>query len=74
MRGVREGVLGAVGAVLAVVLVAGCGSRWTHPTKSQDEYHQDVYACEKDAAESRLKDFSANRFYNACMRAKGWRD
>ena len=60
--------------LVLVFLLLGCGSRWTHATKTQDEYHQDVYACEKDTAASRLRGFEGDRFYNACMRAKGWRD
>ena len=63
----------AVGLVLVLALL-GCAKEWKHPTKTQDEYHKDIYACQKERAEARVEPVERVAFFDACMRARGWRD
>lgn len=65
----------AAGLVL-VLFLFGCASKteWKHPTKSEDDYHIDFYACEKDRIDRYLGRGEGKAFFDACMRAKGWRE
>jgi hypothetical protein len=74
----KKGMAQIMRLVLALALVVGCakGARtdWSHPTKSDDEFHQDAYACQVERAEMRIAPVNRATFFNACMRARGWRD
>ena len=62
----------------ALMLLSACAEpKWVHATKTQDDFHRDHYACQKDLAILKGNDeFSLGRrdFYASCMRARGWRD
>jgi hypothetical protein len=61
-------------SLVLVLALLGCAKEWKHPTKTQDEYYKDVYACERETMEPRLPKIETDRIFFACMRAKGWRD
>src|SRR5690348_9186218 len=66
--------LSAASAALAIaLLLAGCASRqlYSHPTKDEVAFQQDLYDCERDAAP--VADARAhNGMMDRCMRVKGW--
>jgi hypothetical protein len=52
---VRGRLLRTAGALLALALLAGCARPiWTKPGVTQQEYHADSYACDRDMRESGL--------------------
>lgn len=57
--------------VIASLLVAGCQTVVTHPTKSAADFAKDDYECDKDVAavQDRIRMVTMHR---ACMRQKGW--
>ena len=36
--------------LLLMISIAGCGMGWTRPNTSEEEFRQDRYACEREAA------------------------
>ncbi len=60
---------------LFVLLLAGCASSpWNHPSKGEQEFHQDALECERLAAATYPPDmaFAMVGMQRRCMRAKGW--
>lgn len=57
--------------VLALLLVVGCQTNVTHPTKNAADFQRDSYECDKDVAavQDRIRMVTMHR---ACMRQKGW--
>ena len=55
--------------VVLLLFVAGCSKEWKHETKTKEEFIQDNYECEKEAAAAQIR----SDLRNACLRAKGWR-
>lgn len=55
---------------LWVLLLAGCAT-WTHPTKGEEQYHADLYACEVQAAPAQ-DPWRVLQMKVRCMQLKGW--
>lgn len=70
--------------ILACVALLGCSHKLCHPTKTQEEFRQEDYACQKEASERLyLMRIPGNPIYNPwhqleydkCMeQVYGWRD
>ena len=73
-EGMAEAMTRAAGLVLVLFLLGCAQTEWKHPTKSEDDYHKDFYACEKDRIDRSLGRGEGKTFFGACMRAKGWRE
>jgi hypothetical protein len=71
LRGVFRGLVVGVAVVLAA---CAAQPKWTHPTKSEQDMHSDSYECQKERAAAGLKGVYGTRFFNSCMRARGWRE
>lgn len=70
-------------AILALVLIAACGGRWHHPTKSDADFERDRAECKllaKHAAKAQTmtgKRVDLEIYYktlSSCLYAKGWSD
>ncbi len=55
---------------MLALLLWGCAS-WYHPTKTAEEFQQDQYACERDAAPVQ-NPYRAIVMQQRCMEARGW--
>lgn len=60
--------MAARGALIALFLLAGCGSApvWTHPTKDSSELKTDLQDCERFFG-------SDEREAERCLGRKGWK-
>lgn len=57
--------------ILAAAL-AGCGTTWTQPGRTDADWERDFYECQRDAsAQADAGESTAMR--QRCMRLKGWR-
>ena len=57
-------------SVVLVLLLAGCVS-YQHPTKTEAEFDQDMYECERDFAAAVYSDYYMD-YVTRCMKTKGW--
>lgn len=61
-----------ISASFALLMLTGCAVSFSHPTKTDAEFKQDSYDCEKDAAPVRDGD-QWRRMTRLCMETKGWK-
>jgi hypothetical protein len=63
---------------LVVLALAGCAG-WHHPTKGEQEFHADRFACDERGAAAvpflaGPFDDTREQFVRSCLRARGWSD
>jgi hypothetical protein len=63
---------------LMVLVLAGCATSWHHPSKGEQDFHKDRFACDEKATAaipflSGPFDDTREEFVRSCLRARGWR-
>lgn len=62
---------------LMLLMLVGCATRFTHPTKSDLDFHTDAFDCERIAAATYpgpnwSDEISRGELGKRCMMARGW--
>lgn len=57
--------------IAAVLLLSGCATKFVHPTKTEQEFDQDYYACQKESAPVTHR-WERDEMNDRCMKLKGW--
>lgn len=57
---------------LILLVVAGCAGQWRHETKTEQQFHEDSFQCERVAA-TQINLGDRMQMFDRCMYAHGWR-
>jgi len=59
--------------IILVILLTGCASTFTHPTKDSRGKSRDKMKCRVIASQARPQDiFQKMSYFNECMHGEGW--